>query len=342
MVLIKEESINVLEIDYIEDYYNAFLNNQTENTAKAYKRALNLFFDKMFGKEWNYVTFKDLRKIKMIDVMKFYSWLNEQYKTNTVNKHMNGIKSFFRFLNKEFEDISEKIFDNIELKNPELDSSGWDGLDWREAIQIWEYAEENFGDEGTELSMLIKLACVTSMRLNALLELTWEKHWFEKNENGTIIHYIETIDKGKKNKKSISEKFYNELREKLGTEGKLFPRFYPNKVGNYLKRIITELNFDPRRNIKFHSFKKAGVMRALELTGNMYKAKEQGNHSSMTTAEKYYLKYKECLTNMTSYIMDEDIDVKSELDKYSKEDIIKAIEQMDDGAKLSLINILKG
>lgn len=343
MVLIKEDNIHVVEIDYIKDYYNAFLNKQTTGTMKAYRRALDLFFDKMFGKTWEYVTFTDLRKVKMIDVMNFYNWLESKYKINTINKNIKGVKSFYKFLNKEFKDISDSIFDCIELKNPELDATSWDGLDWKEAIQIWEYAESRFEKDGKEFSLLIKLACVTSIRLEALLNLTWEEHWFKKIENGQVINYIDTIDKNKRHKKPVSPKFYKELRDNLGTQGKLFPNFYPNKVGDYLKIVLEELNFDPRRNIKFHSFKKAGVMRALKIHGgDMYKAKEQGNHSSMTTVERYYLKYKESLADMSSYIMDEEIDIVNELSKYSKDEIIKAIDRMDDGTKINLINILKG
>jgi hypothetical protein len=190
--------------------------------------------------------------------------------------------------------------------------------------------------------MLFKLASVTSIRLDALLTSTWEDNWFTKVEKGMEVDYIEVIDKGKKHKKPVSPSFYDELQKKLGGVGELFPNLYDKKVGKVLKEIVKALGFDPRRNIVFHSFKKAGVMRALQLTGNMYKAKEQGNHSSMTTAEKYYLKYKECLTEMISYTMDEDIDVENEISEYSKEELVSAILKMSEGSQIELMKILQG
>lgn len=341
MVLLRE-NVEGIGIDYAVDYIEAFINKQTINTGKAYKTALTYFAKNRYGKDLKYVTITDLKNTKMLDIVEYHQWLSSQFKINTVNKHFKGVKSFFNFMSKDFDDISDKIFGGVDLKKPELDANSWDSLDWVEAIQIWEYAQNHFGEESNQLSMLFKLASITSIRLDALISSEWEKDWYIKNENGVDVHFIEVIDKKQVHKKPISTAFYNELREKLGVSGRLFPNMYPNKVGQRLKEILKALNFDPRRNIKFHSFKKTGVMRALEVTGNMYKAKEQGNHSSMTTSEKYYLKYKECLTGMTSYYMDEEINIQEELEKYTKEQIIEAVKQMQDGSKMHLINILRG
>lgn len=334
---------------YIAKYYHLFLGKFKEGTAKNYKTDLNLFFLQVYDKSPEHVTIFDLEGTTMLDAMMYYQWLTEEieapdgtskprYKNASVNRKLNAIKSFFRFLNAQFDTIDEKIFKNCESKDTQLDSVSWDGLDWEEAIQIWEYAEDKYGNE---ISLLFKLASITSVRLDALISSSWETDWFIKKENGIEVNYIEVIDKGKKHKKPISNKLFAELQEKLGSTGKLFPTLYPTKVGKILKEILASLNFDPRRNIKFHSFKKAGVMRALEKTGNMYKAKEQGNHSSMTTSEKYYLKYKECLMDMTSFTMDLDVDISEELSEFSNEELLNAIDQLSDGAKFELLRILK-
>lgn len=338
--------------NYIIDYYNSFLGKFKDNTSKNYRTDLKLFFEQMFDKSPEHITIEDIQSTTSLHAMKYYQYLIEiievkgekkpRYANASVNRKINAIKSFFRFLNRDYKDISDNIFENIDLPSPDLDSKGWDGLDWQEAIMIWEYAQDNFDEESNQLSMLFKLASVTSIRLDALLNAIWEKHWYIKNERGISINYIEVIDKDKKHKKPISESFFNELQEKLGSKGKMFPNMYPNKVGDYLKLTTKALGFDSRRRIVFHSFKKAGVMRALEKTGNMYKAKEQGNHSSMNTAEKYYLKYKECLVDMVSYTLDSEIDVKEELSEYNKDELIEAISKMSDGSKYELLRILKG
>lgn len=354
--MLAQESSNVLNIgiEYIQDYYNKFLADFVEGTAKNYKTDLNLFFKQVYGKSPEFVTIQDIESTKMLDVVSYNQYLSEEiektvkgelvteprYKNNSINRKINAVKSFFKFLSKDYKTIDEDIFKGIKRKKPSLDTKGWDGLDWMEAIDIWEFASVNFGKDSNQLSMLFKLASITSVRLDALLSSEWEKHWYTKNERGVIVNYIEIQDKGEMHKKPISEAFYNELQDKLGTSGKLFPNMHPNKVGDAIKKTTTELGFDPRRRIVFHSFKKTGVMRALEKTGNMYKAKQQGNHKSITTTEAHYLKYKECLMDMTSFTMDEDIDVKVELDKYSKEELVKAIAQLSDGAIYELLRNL--
>jgi integrase len=345
--------VQEIGINYIADYYNAFLAKFPEGTSKNYRTDLGIYFDVVFGKSEKFVTIEDLKNTKMLDAMKFYTYLTEEvdkkkqgkiireprYKNNSVNRKVNAVKSFLRFMNADYNEINDNIFKGVKSLNPDLDSEGYDGLDWMEAIDIWEYAQEHYDEQ---LAMLFKLASVTSIRLDALLNATWENNWFSKFENGVNVDYIEVIDKGKKHKKPVSEAFYSELQKKLGCVGRLFPNLYDKKVGKQLGEIVTALGFDPRRNIKFHSFKKAGVMRALQLTGNMYKAKEQGNHSSINTAGKYYLKYKECLSDMISYSIDEEIDVENEITEYSKEELVSAILKMSEGSQIELMKILKG
>lgn len=339
-----EKKVEGIGIDYAIEYIQEFIGKQTVNTGKAYRTALKLFFKEVYDKEPEFVTIKDLKNTRMLDIAKYHRLLNDKYnyKINTVNKHFKGVKSFFKFVGNDIKEIDNSIFNGVNLKKPELDAKGWDGLTWKEAKMVWEYAQDSFGEEGNQIAMLFKLASITSIRLDALISSEWEKNWFVKEENGVDINYIEVIDKKQVHKKPVSTKFYNELREKLGTTGKLFPDMHPNKVGNKLQEALNSLGFDSRRNIKFHSLKKTGVMRALELTGSMYKAQEQGNHKSIMTTEKYYLQYKECMSEMTSYYMDEEIDIKDELEKLSKDQLVEAILKMDDGSKIQLINILKG
>lgn len=349
----QKQDTTPISINYVSDYYDAFLAKFVKGTSDNYRTDLKLFFKIVYNKEVKFVTLEDIKNTKMIDAMKYAEYLLEQvedkktggtkprYKNASFNRKINAVKSFFRFLSKEYKDISDEIFHNIDSKNTELDALSYDGLDWQEAISIWEYASENFGADSNQLSMLMKLASVTSVRLDALIGSSWENDWFKKNERGVDINFIRVIDKSKPHIKPISPQFYDELQEKLGTTGELFPNLYPNKVGNCLKKTLEALGFDSRRRIVFHSFKKTGVMRALEKTGNMYKAKQQGNHKSMNTAEKYYLKYKECLMDMTSYSMDVDVDIKDELADYNKESIIDAINLLSDGSKFELLRLLK-
>lgn len=344
-----------IPINYITDYYEGFLNRYSLGTSKNYKTDLKIFFNVAYGKDAKHVTVDDIKGTKMKDVIKFHNYLTEtivdkdgnkkpRYKNASYNRKINAVKSFFQFLTADtdvFYEINMNMFRNLEKRDTDLDSESYDSLDWQEAISIWEYASTHFNSESDQLSMLFKLATITSIRLEALINCSWEVDWFTKIENGNEVNYIKVKDKGKINLKPISPAFYKELRDKLGTTGRLFPTLHPHKVGAVLSEILDALNFDKRRNIKFHSFKKTGIMRVLDKTGDMYKAKQQGNHSSISTTEKYYIKYKECLTDAPSYTIDDEVDILDELTNVSKDAIVEALSKMSDSAKYEFMRALK-
>lgn len=349
-----ENNVVALNNDTITRYYDAFLSKYTSGTAKAYKTAVNLMTNFFFEVDAKYVTFEQLKSLKMVDIMLLYAWLREEvvgsdgsktprYKINTVNKHIKGMKSFFKFMNNEFVEISDRIFNNIDLENPEKDAEGYGGLEWSEARSLWEYAnnEEIFGSKAKKMSALIMLASVTSIRAEALLTSTWSKNWKVKTERGVKVNYIDVVDKSKRHIKPVSEELYNELRQSV-PEDTMFYGLDKNNINPLLEKCLEGVGIDKSRNIKFHSLKKAGVMRAFEKYDSIHKAQKQGNHSSPATTEKHYMEFKESLMDMASYELEKDIDVMDELINYSKEDLLKAISKMKDVSKKELLDILKG
>lgn len=337
----KLNNVEAFPVNYIIDYFYAFLSTKSKSTAKSYEGDLKIFFDVVYGKETQYVTIEDIEETKTLHATRFYNYLlhEKKYKNATVKRKIESVRSFFNYLKADFNKVNIHIFDNLALDSKANDREGWGNIRWHEAEMMWDYALQN-KMEGCQMGMLIKLASVTSIRLDALLSLTWEANFFQKDERGLLVNYIEVVDKKKKHKKAISESLYNELREKLGTTGKLFPNLYAHKVGRYINTIVDALGFDKRRNIKFHSLKKCGVNRVLEKTGNIYKAKEQGNHSSIATTEGYYVEVMEDLTQQPSYTLDQEVNVVEALADLSKEEIIRVITQISDSAKFELLRVI--
>lgn len=340
-ILAYKNNVETLPINYIYDYFTAFLSTKSDTTAKNYEGDLKQFFNVIYNKEPHHVTIENIEETKTLHATRFYNYLvhEKKYKNATVKRKIESVRSFFNYLKADFNKVNVHIFDNLVLESEANDRKGWGNVKWHEAEMMWEYALEK-KMEGNEMGMLIKLASVTSIRLEAILSLTWEDNFFQKDERGVLVNYIDVIDKKKRHKKAISEKLYNELREKLGTTGKLFPSLYPHKVGKYIKVIVDALGFDKRRNIRFHSLKKCGVNRVLEKTDNIYKAKEQGNHSSIATTEGYYVEVNEDLTQQSSYTLDQEVNIVEALEGISKEEMIRAIAQMSDSAKFELLRII--
>jgi integrase len=335
--------------NYINKYVEGWLLNLSETSRNCYLIDVKQFFKVVLKNEIQFVTIDDIYSISTLDISNYIKYLKNEHvnrdgskglKNASIKRKINVLRSLFKYLQSNFKDINPAIFNSIKLPSEDLDRESYSVVKWEEGKKMWEYAEQNFGEESNQIAMLIKLACITSIRLNALLNITWEEHFFQKEQKGEIINYIEVIDKNKKHKKSISTEFYNELRNKLDNTGKLFPSLYPHKVGKYIKEIVDALEFDERRKITFHSLKKAGIHRTLEKYGDLEKARIQGNHSSMNTTVKHYMEFSEDLTELPSYSLDQDVDVLPIVNNLSKDELVQAILKMSDSSKLELIRIL--
>ncbi|KRE70872.1 tyrosine-type recombinase/integrase [Paenibacillus sp. Soil750] len=330
--------------------FEEFIKGQrSKGTALAYRTDINQFLNFTFNKEAQFVTMDMIISLTRLEAMKYHNHLKEpdengiKTKNATIKRKINAVKSFLNSLKVDYRDINENIFDNCKLENASLDQEGYGNLDWDEAFLFIEYAHiEQM--EGNQMAMILKLACITSIRLDTLLSLDWEENFRVKNEKGILVNYIDAVDKHTRHQTPISLIFYNELREKLGTDGKLFPNLHAHKVGRLLKEIIAYFEIDPKRNIKFHSFKKCGVNRVLEKTGDLTKAQVQGKHKSIVTTlrttQSSYIEMIDVLTTTSSFTLDQDVNVIDKASTLSKEELLIALLKMSNSAQFELLRII--
>ncbi|OME53998.1 hypothetical protein BSK59_15570 [Paenibacillus odorifer] len=335
----------IASVSYAYDVKFTAFYNQFIKSHKAYKTDLKQFFLFTFSKEAEFVRISDMLSLTSVEAMTYHNHLKElkgqkKVKNATIKRKIQAVKSLINALKVDYRDINENIFDNCNIESVELDREGYGNLDWEEAFLFIEYAHiEQM--EGDQMAMLLKLASITSIRLEALLTLEWETNFRTKMEKGVLVNYIDKIDKKTRHQTPISERFYNELRSLLGTTGKLFPKLYKHKVGLFLKEIREYFEIDPNRNIKFHSFKKCGVNRVLEKTGDLTKAQIQGKHKSIVTTQNNYIALKDDLTLKPSYTLDQDIDISKEIKGIAHSDLLNAIAQLSDGAQYELLRIIQ-
>lgn len=323
----------------IESYYTEFLKSQASpNTASSYRTDIKQFCKFTFGKEPVYVLLDELLSLTSLQATKFFNYLKENDAKNaTIKRKVESMRSFLNFMKVDHQQLNANIFDNLPLQNVNNDRNGYGNIEWDEAFLFIEYAYQS---QSNEMAMLLKLACISSIRLEALLSLTWEENFRVKNENGVMVNYIDAVDKETRHQTPISDSFFEELRALLGTSGKLFPSLYKHKVGKLLKEIMEYFKVDPKRNIKFHSFKKCGVNRVLQKTGDLTKAQLQGKHKSLETTNNYYVVLSDDLTQKPSYTIDQHIDIVSEVQHLSHEELLQAISKLSDSSKFELIRVL--
>lgn len=347
LALITNDSLKEDNVVYTYDkrfveFYEEFVKGQlSDNTSTAYRTDLTQFFEFSFNKEPKFVTIKDICSLTSVNAMRYHNHIKDKAKNATVKRKITHVRKFLKALKVDHKEINDNIFDNVKLLSADIDKERYGNIEWHEAFLFIEYAHiEQM--EGNQMAMLLKLASISSIRLSALLSLTWEDDFRTKMEKNTLVNYIDKVDKGTRHKTPISQSFYNELQDKLGTTGKLFPNLHAHKVGRLLKKIFDFFEIDPKRNLKFHSFKKCGVNRILEMTGDLTKAQIQGKHKSIITTQNDYVALKEDLTQSPSFTIDQEIDVGKELNDLSKDDLLQAISKLSEAAKFELLRIVKG
>lgn len=338
-IALKKENVVDIRQDYITKDLEVFLENCKSNslaTYKNYKGDLKQFFKMMYDKEPQFVTVDDLINTNGNHMVEYRNELRNMYSsTSTVNRKINCMRSFFKYMETDYPEIRSSIFNKTKnLK--QLDEKGYGVLTYEEVMSMIELSKTYV--EGKELSLLIELAFATGIRLSALLDLKWS-NFNEKYEHGKKINVIEVIDKSEVHKKAISDTLMekvNSMKMFDSLEEKLFKTLYDKKVGKYIARLCKELNIDEKRNIKFHSLKKASINHVYDITGDIMMAQKQGNHKSPSTTIKSYMAHKEELSAMPSYTITDGIDI-SELEELSKEELIKLIANSSASTKLELL-----
>lgn len=324
----------VHELRYASKKIENFLNDKSINTAINYRIDINQFTQFFFKKDLEYVLEDELEKIEADDVITYRNWLREKYANATVNRRINSMKSLYGYLEAGNPLIRKAIFNVAKslMENP----NSYGSLTWEEVQEMAERA--NRLPQGHEFSVLIEVAVKTCIRLSALLNLKWEQI-YDKNQKGEDIKVIEVIDKGQPHLKPISEKLFKRISTLKGYE-KVFQHFHPHKVADHLAIICKEMNINEKRNISFHSFKKAGINYVFDTTGDIMLAQQQANHKSSATTMKSYLQHKEDLRDIPSYTMGEEISM-NDLNNLSKEQLLQAIDKLKSSSKLELLRVVK-
>jgi integrase len=324
----------VHELRYASAKIENFLNDKSENTATNYRIDINQFTQFFYGKDLEYILEDELEQIEADDIITYRNFLRGKYANATVNRRMNSMKSLFGYLEAGNPLIRKAIFNVAKslMENPK----SWGTLTWEEAKEMSELAYKL--PHGHEFSILIEVAVKTCIRLSALLNLKWEQI-YDKDQKGEKIKVIETIDKGQPHLKPISEKVWERLETLKGNE-KVFANFHPHKVGNHLDQLCKWMNIDAKRLITFHSFKKTGIAYVFDTTNDIMLAQQQANHKSSATTMKSYLEHKKDLREIPSYTMGEEITLQ-DLESLTKEQLLKAINQMKSSSKLELLRIVK-
>jgi len=329
------QALDIYATEYIEDF---FLNLESDDTRSTYHTQLNEFSNIMMKKELKFLLKSDIALINSDMIIRF---INDKYKVktvknNTLNNKLSAIKSFMKYMRmRKLSNIDVNDFEFI--KNKKDDTESYD------TIPMWMVHEIllDFQDNEKRLLMqktwFVKLAVETGLRPKEVLAL--RKDNFTPYFDG--IHMLvkskdaETRSKGNKDwKELIHMDLYYQMIEELDiTEGKLFT-MSDSTMLKTLHRSIDRLGYSDDGYYVLHSFKRTAVNNTKRFTNDMSAAQAKGKHSSANTTKIYMDEVDYGATGF--YSMQCKVDTGDLIQKSSHEELLKAIDNMDESVKMLL------
>lgn len=329
----QNQNVTRINQNRVYNHIMAFLKNKekrSHNTARRYERDIRDFFLYLRNKDIEDLEPEDL-KVTNAEALDYQNYLTEKCKNSTTNVKFGAIRSLYNFFKVNDYDVNPHA---LKVDNLPSDSRPIGYLSPDEVFMLADLALKHESYNRYMKRALILLAFATSMRLSALLKLKYSDiRQSEKDPKKYIIETYDYLDKAKQIYKEIHESVYQtliearEMDKRVRTDDRIFT-MDEKGVTKMMKRLCEIAGFDPRRNISFHSIRKAGADFAYEYTGgDLVAVTAQGNWSSPTTPYKHYLKQQANITGMAAFEkIDEDV-----FDKLTHEELLQLVKSQTNG-----------
>ncbi|MFC8688176.1 tyrosine-type recombinase/integrase [Brevibacillus porteri] len=296
------------------------------NTQKAYEKDIKLFFMYARGKELPLLEESDLN-FSPEDVIKYRNHLRRlkkkssdeaKYKNKSINRMIDSLRSLYDFLERCKYDVDKSAFALDDL--PENDSEEIGYLTLEELEQMVELAKTL--PNGLQKSLLIELGWKTSIRMDALLSITWKD--FKKVKDD--IWLVRAVDKGNEVREMpITDEFYNRILILKG-DASLTDRVFQmgsTTVFETVETLKKLIGITEDRRVSFHSVRKFLIDLMVEY-GDLKAAMAQSGHKNIQTLWNHYAKKQKDYEAMAGIMIERRYN-EAALEEVSKEELLAII-----------------
>lgn len=327
---------------YMED-----VKDNSMNTYKNYMAYFKDFFMFAFGKEIDQVTWDDVVKLEYSDIKLYRNYLLKTKKNsnNTANQKIQALRALWKELKLYDDRIKVEIMDLEPLKVRDVEGS--EALTEQEAELLLEFAKQQDFKPMVQY-MFFKIAILTALRKDSLLKLKWSNIRRKTDrETGKEFYCINVYDKTNKRIIPLRDDVYEELKMLKDPayltgmkidDDRVF-KISEEKLVETLKKFCEKYGI--QRKITLHSLRKTSADIAYQIAdGDIKRVQEQTGHKSVQVLVDRYQGTRNSLSSYPGLMMfDDSLDVK-ELEKYSKEEIIEAIEKCGKGVLREILSKL--
>lgn len=324
-----------------------FNKSNSEATKKAYKSDILNFFK---WRELGFETYEDLQmltkhdlSLKINDVLTYQNYLNNVLGNtgSTVNRKINTVRELYIFLDNRLDLSKETMKAFREVERVAEHTESYDTVSPEEVMEWSEYVLNKKAPgrrRNLTKSNILKFALQTGFRMGSILNLN--VYDFDKKDNEVIV-YADRVKGGSSFKGKISIKFYEELLEMHKQEGnsdKLF-NITKKSIQDMMDDIKKHFNISDKRNVVFHSIRKAAATFKYDVSGNDLKSVMYYlGHSDISVTERYIGKREQV---DTGYITMLENDNKELYKQVPHEELLKALEKLDQTTLIKLNQMLE-
>ncbi|WP_064198998.1 tyrosine-type recombinase/integrase [Brevibacillus brevis] len=299
--------------------------DRSDDTQKAYKKDIKIFFMYTRNKNIDQLEVIDL-EFTIEDVIKYRNYLGglkkadgeRKYVNKSINRMIDSLRSLYSYLERAKYDVDKSAFALDDL--PEHDSKEIGYLTLEEIEQMIEHAKSL--PNGTEKYIFWELGWKTSIRINALLSITWED--FRKVNDDIVI--VRAIEKGNEIREMpITNEFYQRILEIRGNAkptDRVF-KFGSTTVFNTMEILKERIGISEDREVSFHSVRKFLIDLMVDL-GDLKAAMAQSGHKSIETLWKHYANKQKDYESMAGVMIERTLN-EAALDEMSKEELLAII-----------------
>jgi len=318
--------LNIKSVHSTIQTFLEYKGDRSKNTKISYEKDIKLFYMYAKNKNLNELEAIDL-EFTIDDVLKYRNYLRglrknsdgeRKYANKSINRMIDSLRSLYSYLERAKYNVDKMAFALDDL--PENDSEEIGYLTLMELEQMVELAKTL--PNGLQKSLLIELGWKTSIRMDALLSITWKD--FKKVKDGVWV--VRAIDKGNEEREMpITDQFYQRIYAMKG-ESKSTDRVFQmgsTTVFNTVETLKRIIGIAEDRRVSFHSIRKFLIDLMVE-HGDLKAAMAQSGHKSIETLWKHYANKQKDYESMAGILIERSFN-ESTLDDLSKDELLAII-----------------
>lgn len=272
---------------------------RSKHTQKRYSSVIPEFFEITLNKELSQVTEDDLLSLDAILVQQHYfSYLKKKgLSDSSIINNISVISSFFTQMeiyqvmpNLNYNFIQKKVLNSKRFKDDVTPTQAMSVEDY-EDMKVWlvqRFNGSRYAEKGEMYALLLEFMWNTASRISAVMNVTFNDFFYEKDSYNVAGWAVNVRDKGNKvNYKPIQDDTLVPRLAKTFWKGDDNAKVFGELSQRGFADLLKEYSEPYGGNLTPHSIKKGAVTTLYRITNDINLCKEFADHEDISTTLRY-------------------------------------------------------